>query len=93
MYGNKFTVKEYMEALETVATSAHQNIDVTSYIMQLSHRYGMANFSGNQIVEASQTNPNGLYEIGSDALFITATWPDFIHRTAMLVAHLKHEGV
>lgn len=93
MYGNKFTVKEYMDALETVATSAHQNIDVTSYIMQLSHRYGMANFSGNQIVEASQTNPNGLYEIGSDALFITATWPDFIHRTAMLIAHLKHEGV
>ena len=93
MYGKKFTVKEYMDALETVATSAHQNIDVTSYIMQLSHRYGMANFSGNQIVQASQTNPNGLYEIGSDALFITATWPDFIHRTAMLVAHLKHEGV
>ena len=93
MYGDKFSVKEYMEALEIVATSAHKNIDVTSYIMQLSHRYGMANFSGNQIVEASQTNPNGLYEIGSDALFITATWPDFIHRTAMLVAHLKHEGV
>ena len=92
MYGDKFTVKEYMEALEIVATSAHQNIDVTSYIMQLSHRYGMANFSGNQIVQASQTNPNGLYEIGSDALFITATWPDFIHRTTMLVAHLKHIG-
>ena len=52
----------------------------------------MANFSQDQVVQASKSNPFGFYELGRDVMFITATWPDFIHRTAMLVAHLKHIG-
>lgn len=69
----KFSPQDYLDALKEVATSCGQNIDPTTYIMQLSHYFGMANFSGDQIVKASQTNPNGFYEVGSDALFITAT--------------------
>ena len=92
-YMRKFSPQDYLDALKEVATSCGQNIDPTTYIMQLSHYFGMANFSGDQIVKASQTNPNGFYEVGSDALFITATWPDFCHRTAFLIAHLKHEGI
>ena len=92
MYGGKFSSSDYMWALKEVATSAGQNADVTSFYMQLSHLFGMANFTGQQIVEASKSNPYSLYQIGQDALFITATWPDFIHRTAFLLAHLKHIG-
>ena len=92
MYSDKFTVSEYMDALKEIATSCNENIDNTSYIMQLSHYFGMANFAADQVVRASQTNPNGLWEFGTDAFFITATWPDFCHRTAFLLAHLKHLG-
>lgn len=92
-YLKKMSPRDYMDALEEVATSCHENISNTSFMMQLSHYFGMANFSGDQIVRASQTNPWGAYEVGSDAMYITATWPDFCHRTAFLVAHLKHEGI
>lgn len=92
MYSGKMSQKNYWDALEIVASSAYKNVDVTSFIMQLSHNFGMANFSSTQIVEASKTMPVSFYEAGQETLFITATWPDFIHRTAMLVAHLKEIG-
>jgi len=41
--------------------------------MQLSHNFGMANFSSTQIVEASKTMPISFYEAGQETLFITAT--------------------
>ena len=92
MYGDKFGFKEYSDAMRVILDSGPKNIKVNTFVMQLSHNFGMANFSGSQIIEAARSNRYGVFELGSDILFITATWPDFIHRTAMLIAHLKKIG-
>ena len=60
--------------------------------MQLNAIYGTANFSYNQMAENSTVQQWGLKNLRTSDLFFTATWPDFIHRNAIVIAYLKTTG-
>lgn len=58
--------------------------------MQLNAIYGTSNFSYDQIAENQTVNQWGIKNLTASDLFFTATWPDFIHRNSIIIAHLKH---
>lgn len=89
---SKIDIKYYKEAVEEVIQNAYKNTDVMSWHMQLNQLYGTANFSYNQMAEASKVNQYGLKNLTTSDVFFTATWPDFIHRNAIIIAHLKTIG-
>lgn len=89
---SKISVPAYKEALWEVVSNCYKNADVMSWHMQLNAIYGTANFSYNQIAENSTIQQWGLKNLNTSDLFFTATWPDFIHRNAIVIAYLKTIG-
>ena len=88
----KISLPAYREALWEVMSNCYKNTDVMSWHMQLNAIYGTANFSYNQMAENSTIQQWGLKNLDASDLFFTATWPDFIHRNAIVIAYMKTTG-
>lgn len=84
--------KYYVEALTEIIRDCYKNTDVLSWHMQLNAIYGTANFSYDQMAEASKVNQYGIKNLAASDLYFTTTWPDFIHRNAIVIAYLKRIG-
>lgn len=89
---SKIDFKMYVEAVKEVIEHCYENNDVMSLHMQLNQIYGTANFSYDQMAEASTITQLSIRDLETSDLFFTATWPDFIHRNAIIIAHLKTIG-
>ena len=88
----KIKLSDYTEALTEVIEKCYENTDVMSWHMQLNAIFGTANFSYNQMAENSTVQQFGIKNFKLSDLFFTATWPDFIHRNALVIAYLKGIG-
>lgn len=60
--------------------------------MQLNAIFGTANFSYDQLAKNHTVQQWGLKNFQISDLFFTATWPDFLHRNAIVIAYLKGIG-
>ena len=89
---NKIQLKYYTEALTELIQHCYENNDIMSFHMQLNQIYGTANFSYNQMAENSTVEQYAIRNLETSDLFFTATWPDFLHRNAIVIAHLKTIG-
>ena len=85
-------LSDYTEALAEIIENCYKNSDVLSWHMQLNAIFGTANFSYDQMPKNSTIQQWGLKNLDSSDLFFTATWPDFIHRNAIVIAYLKGIG-
>lgn len=85
-------INTYKDAVEDIIKNCYKNTDVMSWHMQLNAIYGTANFSYDQMAEASKVNQYGLRNLQISDFYFTATWPDFIHRNAIVIAYLKKIG-
>ena len=89
---DKIDLKYYKEALYEVIRDCYKNNNVMSFHMQLNQIFGTAGFSYDQMAEASTISQLAIKDLDASDLFFTATWPDFIHRNAMVIAYLKSIG-
>lgn len=89
---SKIDLKHYVSAIEEIIKHCYENNDVMSWHMQLNQIYGTANFSYNQMSESSTVEQYAVRNLQLSDLFFTTTWPDFIHRNAIIIAHLKTIG-
>lgn len=85
-------VSDYKDALNELMANAYKNTDVMSFHMQLNQLFGTANFSYNQMAEASKIMQVAVKDFQLSDLYFTSTWPDFIHRNAIVIAYLKGVG-
>lgn len=85
--------KTYVSAFEHVLTEAHKNFSSVSKLQQLDARFGVANYSLNNMSRKRRINWFGIRNLSSDTLFWGSTAPDFQHRMTMLVAKMMGDGV
>ena len=88
----RIKVSDYTEALAEVAANCFKNKSVMSWHMQLNAIYQTANFSYDQMARNSTIRELGIKNFKMSDLYFTATWPDFIHRNAIVIAYLKGIG-
>lgn len=85
--------KTYAAAYEHVLFHAHENFSSVSKLQQLDARFGIANYSLNNISRKRRLNWFGIRNVSSDTLFWGSTAPDFQHRVTMVVAKMMGDGV
>ena len=83
----------YLDAFEYVTQEVPKNIDSVSLLQQLDARYGVANYSLNNIARKSKLNWTGIRNWSTDTLFWGSTSPDFLHRMTILIAKMMSDGV
>lgn len=88
----RIKVEDYTSAINEIIAHCHDNADVMSLHMQLNAIYGTANFSYGQLAKNSTITKLGYKNFELSDLFFTATWPDFLHRNAIVIAYLKGIG-
>lgn len=91
-YEGVINKKDYMDALNELIANCYKNGDVMTFHMQLNALYGTANFSYDQMADSQKIMQNTLKDTDLNDLYFTSTWPDFIHRNAMVIAYLKGIG-
>ena len=88
----RINVDDYVAALNDIIVNCYKNADVMSFHRQLNAIFGTANFSSNEMAENSVVKKLGIKNFELSDLFFTATWPDFLHRNAIVIAYLKGIG-
>jgi len=88
----RIKVSDYTDALAEIVESCYKNSDVMSWHRQLNAIYQTANFSYDQMARNSTITNLGIKNFEASDLFFTATWPDFLHRNAIIIAYLKGIG-
>lgn len=84
--------KTYLAAYEHVLMNAHKNFSSVSLLQQLDARYGVANYSLNNISRKRRLNWYGIRNWNTDTAFWGSTAPDFQHRMTILVAKMMGDG-
>ena len=88
----RIKVSDYTEALGEIAANCFKNASIMSWHMQLNAIYQTASFSYDQMARNSTITQLGIKNFQMSDLYFTATWPDFIHRNAIVIAYLKGIG-
>lgn len=86
----KVKASDYIKELENIIATAIGDKEKTLFNAQMNMIYGMTGVSARQLADVKQRF--GTNEINFENGFFTTTWPDFIHRNALLHAYLKSIG-
>ncbi len=82
---------EFFNAYVDVVGKIFDNMSIFGFYHQLNAIYGMVNFSNEEMAEASKRHQWTVLGL-TDKSSVTATAPDFLHRMAILVGHLRTIG-
>ncbi len=82
----------YWKAFGYVTSEAFRSARGVSKLNYLQMQYHIANYGLSQIANQRRLNFLGWRNWSTDSLFLTATSPDFFHRTIVLVAKMMADG-
>ena len=85
--------KTYVDAYEYVLGKAHKNFSSVSLLQQMDARFGVANYSINNIHRKRRLDWTGIRNWNTDTAFWGSTSPDFQHRMTILLAKMMGEGI
>lgn len=83
----------YWKAFKYVTSEVFKSSKGVGKLNHLQMQYHIANYGLRQIADQRRSNFLGLRNWGTDTLFLTATSPDFFHRSIVLVAKMMADGV
>lgn len=82
----------YWKAFKYVTSEVFKSSKGVGKLNHLQMQYHIANYGLHQIADQRRSNFLGLRNWGTDTLFLTATSPDFFHRSIVLVAKMMADG-
>lgn len=90
LFINKIKASDYSEMLGKLISDSISDKKIMRFNSQLNMIYGMTGVSARQLAEVQKKNR--VDGVNWESGYWTTTWPDFIHRNAILQAYLKTIG-
>lgn len=82
----------YWKAFAYVTSEIFKSSKGVGKLNHLQMKYHIANYGLSQVADQRKFNFLGMRNWGTDTLFLTATSPDFFHRSIVLVAKMMADG-
>lgn len=82
----------YWKAYRYVTSEVFKSMKGVGKLNHLQRQYHIANYGLSQVADQRRYNFLGWRNWGTDTLFLTATSPDFFHRSIILVAKMMADG-